>query len=274
MVQLLATIANDPELMPSSLHALRGLIEAPDSEAPANEVWGVGYHAEDRGLIARKPASILEERSAWGIGHALRSRVLLTCAGATTLRANLPPYRFRRWLFGYSGDLSGLGALQAHVAPKLPSFVRDALGDDHGGHLVHCMFLTELHRDGLLEDGLASPDAVGAALERTAETVIRLAPEAGVEAVKGTLTVSNGRMLVVTRMGQPLFQKHVAGLERLPDGPVDETLHDFKRVAEALKRFRAEVFATGLSPDVSDWTTLPERGTTVVDAALDVRHLG
>lgn len=273
MVHLLASIANDAEYMPALLYALRREVRVPDQPVP-NETWGVGYFADRRGLIVRKPASILEERSTYGIGRGLRSHILMASARSEADRADAPPFRFRRWLFGYTGDLGPLGRLQAQLAPKLPAFVRDTLGDEHGGRLAHAMFLTELHRSGLLEDPLAEPVQLGAALERTVETLARLAPEAGVDPIEASFVASDGRIVVVTRAGRPLWMRDVQGLDQLPDGPVDETLHDFKRIADALKRFRAQVVTLHVTDEARPrWTRLDSRGSTVIEANLDVRHL-
>lgn len=272
MVHLLATIANDADFMPAHLHALRGFVQIPEPAASA-EVWGVGYFADGRGLIVRKPAALLEERSAYAVAGQLQSRIVFTCARSERAQSDAPPYRFRRWLFGFAGGLEALGPLQGSVADRLPSFVRDVLGDEHGGRLAHAMFLAELHRADLLEDPLADPVQVGAALARTAETLARLGPEAGVSGFEASFVASNGRGVVVSRAGRPLWMREVNGLERLPEGPVDETLNDFKRVAEALKRFRAHVVAGDVAEDASGWTALPPRGTTVFEDNMEVRHL-
>jgi hypothetical protein len=273
MVHLLASIANDAEYMPALLYALRREARPPETPVP-NETWGVGYFADERGLIVRKPASILDERSAFSVGQDLRSHIVMVSARSEADRADAPPFRFRQWLFGYAGDLDPLGRLQPTVAPKLPSFVQSSLGDGHGGRLAHAMFLTELHRAGLLEDPLADAGEMGAALGRTAEALSRLAPEAGVSEVQASFVASNGRVMVVTRAGRPLFMREVRGLERLPDGPVDETLHDFKRIAAALRRFRAQVVTSDVDAErAGTWRRLEPQGTTVVEANLDVRHL-
>lgn len=272
MVHLLAAVANDAEYMPALLSALRGQVRLPERVAPG-ETWGVGYFADDRGLIVRKPTTILEDRSAYGIARDLKTRFVMVCARVEQTQSDAPPFRFRRWLFGYTGNLDALGALQGKVAPRLPDFVQDVLGDGHGGRLAHAMFLTELHRAGILEDPLAEPAEMGAALERTAETLARLGPEAGVDGFEASFVASNGRVLVVTRAGRALFTREVNGLENLPEGPLDETLHDFKRIAEALKRFRARVVALDVLPDAPGWEQLGARGSTVVDATLQVRDL-
>lgn len=272
MVHLLATIANDPDLMPAHLHALRGEISLP--EVSPHETWGVGYFADDRGLIVRKPASLLEHRSAYGIGGDLKSRIVFVCARPEANQADAPPFRFRRWLFGYAGDLSAVGALQGSVAPRLPSFAHDVLGDGHGGRLAHAMFLSELHRADLLEDPLVEPGAVAQALDRTAQALEVLGEEAGVERFEACFVASNGRVVVVTRAGRPVWIREVVGLDSLPEGPVDETLNDFKEVVAALRRFRAHVVALNVEGESqSHWTPLSHRGTTAFDAALAVSHL-
>ena len=272
MVYLVATMANDAELMPALLFSLRGQVAVPDT--PLNrETWGVGYFGDGRPLIVRKPAASLEERSTYGAAPDLRSRVIISCAQPALVQAEVPPFRFRQWLFGYVGDLSHVGGLQSKLAPKFPDFVRDMAGAEHEGRLVQGMFLTELHRAGLLEDPLADAHKVGAALERTTEMLVRLGPEAGIPEIKAAFVASNGRTMVVTRLGYPLWIRQIDGLERLPEGPVDEDVHDFKQIIAALKRFRAFAIAKDVESEMSPWRSLHERGTTVVDSALNIHDL-
>ena len=271
MVHLVATIANDAELMPALLFSLRGQVTVPEVPNP-NESWGIGYFVDDRALIVRKPASILEERSAFGIGGDLKSRIIIACARYERIQADAPPFRFRRWLFAHTGNIADLGRLQGKVAAKLPDFVQDVLGDEHGGRLAHAMFLTELHRAGLLEEVSADPLAVGGALKRTVDTLLRLAPEAGAENIASTFVASNGRMMAITTANQPVWVRKMDGLERLPDGPVDEARHDFKRVVESLKRFQAQVVALSVDASVPDWRRLEPDASAVFDAALNTHE--
>ncbi len=256
MVHLLATIANDPEYVPALLFSLAREVRV-QAETARGETWGIGYFAEDRGLIVRKPAGLLEARSAFSVARSVKSRVLLACAsgeGAATL--DPPPYRFRRWLFGYAGPVEPLGVLEDKVAARMPDFVREMLGSGHGGRLAHAMFLTELHRDGLLEDPLADPSKLGSALVRTAQTLTRLAPEAGVAPADVAFVASEGRTLLIAGAGRALHHREVHGLEHLPEGPLDETLHDFKRINESLRRFRAHAVALDVEPGAVGWREL------------------
>lgn len=241
MVYLLATVANDAEHMPSLLHSLRGMGVDVDG---ANLTWGLGYFADRRALILRRPSSILPEQTAFAMAPEVRSRTVMACARPEKHQLDAPPYRFRNWLFGYVGDLSSLGALQSQVEGKMPDFIREVLGDAHGGRLAHAMFLTELKRAGMLTDGPVDPEALKTALSTTLDTLERLVPEASPGAALDTaFAVSNGRFLAVTATGRTLYERSLEGLEGRSDGPIDETLHDFKQIAESLRRFRARVIA-------------------------------
>src|SRR5688572_22783394 len=114
MVYLLAAIANDAEYTPALLYSLGAELAVP--EAGSDEIWGIGYYADNRALIIRKPAELLPRRSFYELSPSVTSRVVL----ATIERDNpslekSPPYRFRRWLFASTGDLSPLAALSDRV---------------------------------------------------------------------------------------------------------------------------------------------------------------
>lgn len=269
MVYLLATFANDADYLPSLLHALASELEVPASEAE-QETWGLGYFADERALIIKKPSSILNQRTVYELAPGVRSRILIACAKAGTDREAAPPYRFRRWLFGCTGDLSALQALGETVADKLPDFVRSEVRDSTPGGLAFGMFLTELHRAGLLDDPLTDGPGLGAVLARTADTITRLSTEASAGPAQASFVASNGRVVLVCHAGAPLSIKHQVGLERLPDGPPDPAMTDFTQIAGALKRFRAVVVAPGDLSDRPEWALIPAGQTLVIDGQLKV----
>jgi predicted glutamine amidotransferase len=269
MVYLLATFANDADHMPSLLHALAAELDVPENPG-AHETWGLGYYADDRALLIKKPASILHQRNAYALAPEVRSRILLACAAGVGDRAAAPPYRFRRWLFAHLGDLTGLEAVRDTVRDKLPDFVRSEVNQPSGGALAFTMFLAELHRASVLEDQLADPSRLAQALARTADTVRRLAEEAGSGPVRASFVATNGRVVLVHQGGVALSRKLQTGLERLPAGPLDPALTDFKQLAAALKRFRAVVVAPGDLSDRPDWEVIGEAQSLVIDAHLGV----
>jgi len=271
MGYLLGTISNDAEHMPSLLFSLSNELEVPPSAV--GETWGVGYYADDRALIIRKPAELLNRRSVFEIGGEVKSRIVVACAQSDATRDHSPPFRFRRWLFGISGALAPLEALRPRIMDKLPDFVRTEMGEASGGELAFGMLLADLHRASLLDDSLAEGAAVGGALGRTVDTINRLTAEAGNGEVKAGYLVTNGRIMLVARSGVPLSWKLQEGLEGLPEGPPDPALTDFKQIAAALKRFRAIAVAAGPPSGRSGWTEIGESQVLLIDNKLQLSPL-
>lgn len=272
MVYLLATFANDAEYMPSLLHALTSELEVGEQEG-SQETWGVGYYADDRALLIKKPSSILEHRNVYELAPEVRSRIVIACATPAADREAAAPFRFRNWLFAGTGALAALEPLHETVASKLPEFIRTEIRENMPGGLAFGMFLAELHRSGLLEDALASGAALGAALARSTETIGRLTTEASGSPAQASYVASNGRTVLISQAGAPLSRKLQVGLERLPDGPPDPALTDFNELAGALKRFKAVVVAPGDLSARPGWTHIESGQTLVVDGLLKVTEV-
>lgn len=263
MVYLLATFANDADYMPSLLYALSQELAA--SEMSLNhETWGVGYYTDDHALMTKKPGYLLDARSVYALVPEVKSRIVLACAG--TEADDPPPYRFRRWLFGHTGDLSALDAMRGTIIEKLPDFVRTGLEESSAGSLAFGMFLADLHRSVGLEDTLTDCATLTQVLHGTADTIHHLSRETSAGPVQASYVATNGRVVLVSQRGAPLVWKVQEGLERLPDGPPDPARTDFSQVAEALKRFRAVVIARGAS--LNDWTSIPDGQTLGIDNQL------
>jgi hypothetical protein len=261
--------------MPSLLYALRNELHLPEKAAPG-EVWGVGYYAEDRALIIRKPAELLTSRSVFELAPNVQSSIVLACVKKEVKALEqAPPHRFRNWLFGYCGDLTSLSKVKDRVVDKLPDFVLPEIGGDSaGGSLAFGMFITDLHRSGLLQDPLASHAALAQSLQRTAEAIRMLAKEAGVSEPKATYVATNGRVVLASRSGAPLFAKLQEGLESSPHGPSDPSLNEFKRLAEALKRFRALILTENVVAGRTGWNEVQEGSTIYFDRKLGIQNMG
>ena len=264
MPYLLAAYANDAAHMPSLLYALSPSLSAPVGEAEG-ETWGVGYYADHRPLIIKKPAEILTERTVFGLAREVRSRTLVASAQRTATRDQAPPYRFRRWLMTYTGDVEPLTRLQGLIVEKLPSFLRTELGAGTGGQLLFAMVLAELYRAGVLEGPLPDSAAIHDAARKAAETIMGLSSEAENGPVEAGFVLTPGRGMYAASMGAHLSWKIQTGLERLPEGPPDPALTDFQEVAAALKRFRAVVVARHIETGAGDWSPLKNASLRVTD---------
>jgi hypothetical protein len=261
-VYLIATLANDAELMPASTFALSRELPALSESA---ESWGIGYYADDRALIIQRPIDPSAPAPVHRVTSDLRSQVVLACAG----RGDPPPYRSRRWLFASIGDLSPLEALRDTIVEKLPDFVRTDLGEGSGPALAFGMFLAELRRQGVLEDPLVTAEQARQVGTRVSDAIRGLSAEVEGDALSAAFVATNGRLVVGATLGASLHLKVQEGLEALPEGPVDPARTDFKQVAAALKRFRAVVMAHEPGSQ-GDWRALPEGGVVVVDGQLRV----
>ena len=264
MPYLLAAHANDATHMPSLLYALGPMLRPPVGEAEG-ETWGVGYYTDHRPLIIKKPAEILTERTVWGLAPEVRSRTLVASAQRSATRDQAPPYRFRRWLLTYTGTVEPLGELKGVIAEKLPNFLRTELGAGTPGQLLFAMVLAELYRDGALEGPLPEAQTIHDAVRRAADGIRRLSSEAEGGPVEAGFVLTSGRGMHAASMGAPLYWKIQAGLERLPEGPPDPALTDFKQVAEALKRFKAVVVARHIEMGSSDWSPLSDASLRITD---------
>lgn len=270
MVHLVATLANDADYMPSLLYALRSEVVLPGTGTPG-ETWGVGYYAEDRALIIRKPAELLTTRTVYELAPNVQSSIVLACVHrGTQSREHAPPHRFRSWLFGYAGDLSPLYALKSRIVEKLPDFVKSEPGEGTGGALAFDMLIAEIHRSGHLDDVLTKHESLAQALVRTADQIKRLTTEAGAPPIEAAYVATNGRVVLAHRSGPALYWKLQVGLEPSPHEPSDPSLGEFKRVAEALKRFRAIALAREVAPGRPGWTEIPDGATVFFDRKLEL----
>lgn len=262
---LIATLANDAELMPASMFALSRELPA---LAESAEAWGIGYYADDRALIIQRPIDPSAPAPVHRVTADLRSQVVLACAGS----GDPPPYRSRRWLFASIGDLSPLEALRETIAEKLPDFVRTDLGQASGASLAFGMFVAELRRQGVLEDPLVTAEAARSVGARVADAIRGLSAEVEGGPPSAAFVATNGRLVLGVSLGTPLHLQVQEGLEGLPDGPVDPARTDFKQVAAALKRFRAVVMAH--QPGArGDWREIPDGSVVVVDGQLRISGL-
>ncbi len=264
MPYLLAAHANDAAYMPALLYALGPALTEPEGEAEG-ETWGVGYYADHRPLIIKKPSELLIKRTAFDLAPEVRSRTLVASAQRSSARDQAPPYRFRRWLMTYTGHVEPLAELKGLIAEKLPSFLRTELGAGTAGQLLFAMLLAELYRSGGLENPFGDPVGIHEAMRRAADAIHRLSSEADGGPVRMGFVVTAGRGLHAVSVGEPLYWMIQAGLERLPEGPPDPALTDFKQVATALKRFKAVVVARYIEAGAADWSPLNNASLRVTD---------
>ncbi len=259
---LIATLANDADYMPALTHLLGRELPEPDARDGA---WGIGYYADDRALIMRRPMDAETEVGIDTMTQDLHSHIVVASgsSGGTNL------YRFRRWLFAGSGDLQPLEAMRDTIREKLPDFLATEFGEGNGAALAFAMFLSALRKAGGLDDPLFSVPDTRLVMAKTVDTIRGLSSEAQDGPVKAAYVATNGRCIVSAGSGLPVYLKTQAGLEALPEGPVDPARTDFKAVAEALRRFRAVVLAHQ-EGQRGTWERLADGMTIAIDGQLNL----
>ncbi|MBK8012870.1 MAG: hypothetical protein IPK13_16110 [Deltaproteobacteria bacterium] len=276
MVYLVATIASDAEHLPTLLERLRDEVAVPEVRPGGGEAWSVGYYADRRPLIIKKPGTLVPGRSIAELAGGLKSQVMLACIkNRNDVGRRSPPYRHGRWLFAHVGDLSGLEAQSARIRERLPTFFPGEADDTGPGALAFAMFRAELQRigAGAEEDPLIAPSELRQALHRAAEAASGLAREASLM-LRAGFVATNGRVIVASRVGAPLWFRSKIGLEASADSPLlaDPSSIGFKRLMESLARFRAVVLAHAVreGQGQSEWVEVPEGRTLSVDHQLSV----
>jgi len=202
---LFACMCNQPQRLAEALAPVRHALVA---EPPVAR-WGLAYAQSGDVLLVRTPKA-----STTPVDLAAPLAELPTdCAIAQSVAIgadgyagtdNTPPFRFRRWMFGLTGQPMLEGATQKLVA-HVPEYLRRNLKGRTPGELVFHVFLAMLHDEGAIDD----PNVPLAVTRRALAATIKLvaAEQAQAKAGEGgfgNLVVSNGRSMVAVRLDHPL----------------------------------------------------------------------
>ena len=217
MTCLFGCICNQPEQLSRSLDAVRSVLVA---GAPVAR-WGMGYVQGDDVLLSRNPRQQAGNVDFYAAMASLRADYLIAHASAPdrlTGNPNTQPFRYRKWMFAQEDSAQGepiddaiddIGPVQAALLEDVPEFIRrNVKGKTLAEHIFH-VFLASLHEIGDLDDANFPTDrlheALAAALTRTKQVLARM--EIGHE--PGNLMLSNGRLFLAARQGQPLYMRRL-----------------------------------------------------------------
>jgi hypothetical protein len=204
-MKLFACMCNQPQRLWAALTPVRAVLQA----QPPVTRWGLAYSQGGDVLLVRTPKSsakpvdlagpLAEIPTDCAIGQATNDERF---SGTD----NTPPFRFRRWMFAQAGTPHLDGAV-ARLLEHVPEYLRRNLKGRTPGELVFHVFLAMLHDEGSVDDANLPVQATRRALSATLKLVAAEQAKAGVESAAaglGNIAVSNGRSMVVTRLGQPL----------------------------------------------------------------------
>lgn len=208
-MKLFACMCNQPQRLAAALAPVRAQLVAP----PPVSRWGLGYIQGGDVLLVRTPKAsarpvdlagpLFEIATDCAIAQAQRDPAGATAAipGGTD---NTPPFRYRRWLFGQTGNLVLDEAATARLLEQIPEYLRRNIRGRSASELIFHVLLAMLHDEGHLDDPNVPVDATRRALAATLRLVTASAePERGAVAL-GNVALTNGRSMVVARLEEPL----------------------------------------------------------------------
>jgi len=274
-MRVLSVFASDADNLPGLLYSLANKYRPDVDEAnfAQSDIWSLGYYAQDRALIIRKPSELVESRHFFQLANQVRSRVLLCAVNeGQSSTEHAPPHRFRSWLYSIHGNPSLFSAIRGRVEERLPNFIRSELRLETDAELGFAMFLRELHELNLLDNPLVTARLLAEAFSKTAHSILALADEFSLTADFAMLA-TNGRCNLIHSFNESLTWRLQEGLERGPEGPPDPSLTNFNQIIEGLKRFRAIVI-TDLDGSLHPARKLIQAGRTAyIDKNLTLSYL-
>lgn len=272
MDRLVAIRASDPELVPLFLRHIERDLRPPRETDPLH-IWGLGYYAEGRPLLTKKPVA---RKDVWDLellGRSARSAVVV--AQLSEMRSHpdtAPPAAFRRWLMTTPEPWSAYAGVAEALLRGAPAFVRakvDAKAESTAS-LVLGATLGELERRGWISDALISAKTWGQVLELLANVAKELALEGEGPAPFGAFVLSNGEEMVVRASNDSFAVRSFQGLEASARDTGDLEEHVLDRFTAALRRFRGTcvVSKDWLRTGAPEWSTVDPQSHLLLPEGL------
>jgi glutamine amidotransferase len=259
-MKLFAIMCNQPQRLLESLAPARAALVA----APPITRWGLGYVQSGEVLLARTPrpsatpidlyAALEGVKSDCVLGHAVADASPSANATGFGGTDDTPPFRYRRWMYVQDGPVAAEGAWES-LAGQVPDFLRRNIKGKGTAEVAFHVLLAMLHDVGGIDDINLPLTTTRRAVASASALVSSELEKAGIKQPVGNLAVSNGRSMLIARIGAPLWLRrlHVLG-ER---GGRDE-------------QFRGVLFVSGQSPNADGFEEIPPGSAVMVSRDLRV----
>ncbi|ABC82359.1 class II glutamine amidotransferase [Anaeromyxobacter dehalogenans] len=273
MGALAAILQSDPNLMRCQLARLRANVSLQDGDV-LPDAYGFGYYQAGSVLLGKRPTGAPSALALPDLVGRVDSEAVLVHARRATLGTakdeNTHPFRFRRWLFAHDGAIEGFDQVKPRLLEGLPEFLRRNIAGDTDSEHAFMWFLKLLRDEGALDDLDLDAQVAGRALARTVRQLEAWCREVGEQRPSRLCFVAtNGRSLVATRRGGPLFYALLEGIvpceldEIGPDTPEsDPRVRPHRRV-------KAVCFASRLLAP-NGFIEVPEGSVVSVSRTLQV----
>ena len=216
MSRLFAYMGNDQDRVKCALYSARALLVADGAAQKMYDGWGLGFYQGGEVLLQRRPKPPADPVDFYALARELRTDAIIGHVRAGTVgkpkNENTHPFRFRSWLFAHHGTVPNFEHVREELLQAMPDFLRrNVRGQTDSEHLFHAL-LGFLHQSGKLDDINVSTTLVRDAIASTLALVEKAAGKEATLEMECALAVTNGRLLVATRHGGPVYMQERSSL--------------------------------------------------------------
>jgi hypothetical protein len=218
-MKLFACMCNQPQRLSAALAPVRSVLV---SQPPVAR-WGLAYHHAGDLLLVRTPrpserpvdlAGALIGAPPTPAEIATDSAIGLAVVADASLENpvggtdNTPPFRFRRWMFGQTGRVA-IEDLAPALVDHIPEYLRRNIRGRTSAELIFHAFLAMLADEGNMDDANLPIAVARTALTNTLRLVRSELEKAHEPTSLGNLAVSNGRIMIVAHLSEPLRMRRL-----------------------------------------------------------------
>ncbi len=274
MGALVAVLQTDDSLLRCQLERLRSHVSLRGEGDPLPLAYGFGYFAAGNVLLGKRPSGTSATLSLPELVGKVDSEALLVHArlspGPAAKDENTQPFRYRRWLFAHAGTIAGWEDVRPRLLGAIPDHLRRQIAGESPSEHAFMVFANTLKEEGRLDDLDLDAATAGRALAKTVRQLEAWARDAGEQKPSQLVFVAtNGRIMVATRRGGPLFYALYEGIVPCPLDEIGADTPESDPRVRPHRRVKAVAFATRLLTP-NGFIEVPEGSVVAVSRSLQV----
>lgn len=273
MGALVSILQSDPNLMRCQVARLKDQVSLEEGDV-LPDAYGFGYYHAGSVLLGKRPTGAPTALSLPDLVGKIDSEALLVHARRATLGKakdeNTHPFRYHRWLFAHDGTIEGFDRVKPKLVEALPDFLRRNVAGDTDSEHAFMFFLKLLKDEGRLDDLDLDAQTAGRALARTVKQLEAWCRDVGEQKQSRLCFVAtNGRVMVATRRGGPLFYALLEGIVPCALDEIGVDTPESNPRVRPHRRAKAVCFASRLAAP-NGFIEVPEGSTVAVSRTLQV----
>lgn len=273
MGALVAILQSDDTLLRCQLNRLKSHVTLSDDDR-LPDAYGFGYYKAGNVLLGKRPTGAPARLTLPDLVGKVDSEALLVHARRATIGKpkdeNTHPFRVHRWLFAHDGTIAGFDALRPKLLAAIPDFLRRQIAGDTDSEHAFMYFLTLLKAENRLDDLDLDEKTAGRALAKTVRQIEAWQREIGEQRPSRLVFVAtNGRIMVATRRGGPLYYALYEGIVPCALHGIDAATPESHPQVRPHRRVKAVCFASHLAAP-NGFIEVPEGSGVAVSRSLQV----